>query len=205
MGRVPDSTISACRRVGLFGGTFDPPHAGHLSIARDAAEVLKLDEILWMPAGEPPHKQQADVTPAPIRLAMVRAAASVDPRFQVSSLEIERDGLSYTVDTLRALCIDSVDADWYLLIGLDQWCEMSSWRDPGRLGQLATVAVMTRGGESVVGDGGGIVEGMITVPVRRVDISSTGVRERVRHGLDISDCVPLGVAEIIGAEGLYRI
>lgn len=204
MGRAPDGTVVGRRRVGIFGGTFDPPHDGHVSVVRDVADALDLDEVLWMPAGEPPHKPDAGASPIAVRLAMTRAAAAADPRFRVSELEIGREGPSYTVDTLRELRAGDVSGgtDLFLIIGIDQYRAFDSWRAPDEIRVLAHVTVMDRGGTSL--EGSETLEGVVSVPVRRIDISSTEVRARAREGRDVSDLVPPAVARIIESEGLYR-
>lgn len=201
MGREAEG-VAGPRRVGIFGGTFDPPHHGHASAARDVAGALDLDEVLWVPVGEPPHKPDAGLTPAPLRLAMVEAMAALDPCFRVADLEMKRSGPSYTVDTLRELRAEAGrgDADFFLIMGIDQYRVLDSWRAPEELPVLAQLAVMDRGGESVLSP----PDRVMSVQVRRIDISSTDVRARVRDGRDISDLVPPAVARIIEAEGLYR-
>lgn len=198
----PDPTR---RRVGIFGGTFDPPHVGHVSVAADVADELGLDEVLWVPAGNPPHKSDAEPTPAPVRLRMVRAVVADDERFSVSEVEIGRSGPSYTVDTLRELIAhDLADADVYLIVGVDQYRALESWHRPDEIRGLATLAVMDRRG---VGLDPGELEredGVVHVPVRRVDVSSTQVRSRVARDEGIGDLVAPEVARIIEAEGLYR-
>lgn len=193
------------RRVGVFGGTFDPPHVGHVSVAADVADALDLDAVLWIPAGEPPHKSDAELTPAPVRLRMVRAATAADERFRVSEREIVRSGPSYTVDTLRELREEELgDADLFLIMGVDQYRAFGSWHCPEEILELATLAVMNRGGEGVGESEIGDDERVVQVPVRRVDVSSTTVRARVARHDRIEGLVPPEVARIIEAEGLYR-
>lgn len=202
------------RRVGVFGGTFDPPHRGHRSAAADVADALGLDEVVWIPAGDPPHKH-SEVTPAPSRLRMVRAITAGDERFRVSELEVAREGPSYTVDTLRALReSEPPGTDLFLIMGVDQYRAFESWREPDAIRSMATLAVMDRRGESVddtaVGDaadgpgGGRGREGVVRVPVGRVDVSSTRVRAAADRGDSIAEMVPAEVLRIIDAEGLYR-
>lgn len=199
MGPPPERSLE---RVGLFGGTFDPPHRGHVSVARDVADALELDRVLWIPADHPPHKTKVSLSPAGARLAMAEAASAADPRFEVSSLEIERGGTSYTVDTIRALRARLPDATLFLIIGVDQYRAFDSWCKPREIGAMCRIVVMDRGGES--GEDGRADVAARFVPVRRVDLSSTDVRAAVRAGADLSGLVPEGVEEIIGSEGLYR-
>ncbi|MDX1495128.1 MAG: nicotinate-nucleotide adenylyltransferase [Longimicrobiales bacterium] len=214
------------RRLGVFGGTFDPPHLGHRSVVEDVADFLGLDEVLWIPAGDPPHKAFQKLTPAPIRLRMVRAVTAGDERFRVSEIEVRREGPSYTVDTLRALREEHPDAKLFLIMGIDQYRALESWHRPDEVRSLATLAVMDRGGEALrdleagdadeahhpdealypheTQDGEAAGSGVIRVPVKRVDISSTRVRAAVDRGESITELVSPEVARIIEAEGLYR-
>jgi nicotinate-nucleotide adenylyltransferase len=136
---------------------------------------------------------------------MVREAARADPRFEVSTLELERPGPSYTVDTLRALHAADPDAELYLIMGVDQYKELDSWHDPERLLTYARLAVMDREGESAREASVDVpgARDAVFVPVQRVDVSSTAVREAVREGRDASAMLPPGVAAIIAREGLY--
>lgn len=129
-------------RVGVFGGTFDPIHQGHLTVAQDVLEALSLDRVIFVPAGRPPHKSFEGITPAPLRLRMVRSAVEGDPRFDVSDLELRREGPSYTVDTLQALREQESDADLFLILGADQWAGFGGWRDPEGIAGLARIVVM---------------------------------------------------------------
>jgi nicotinate-nucleotide adenylyltransferase len=202
---APDRTTGL--RIGLFGGTFDPPHVGHVTVARDVADALSLDRMLWMPAGIPPHKPSVKVTPASLRLEMVEAAALSDARFSVSDLELMRRGPSFTVDTLRALRDDDAAAELFLVIGADQLRVFDTgWKDPEEILRLATLAVMDRDGEdarSVAPDLPGM-EGLRHVPVTRVDLSSSAVREAVATGSDVTRMLPEAVLAVIRREGLYR-
>lgn len=194
------------RRIGVFGGTFDPPHVGHVRVARDVADALSLDEVLWVPAREPPHKIGAELTPPSLRLKMARAAANGDPRFRVSDVELRRPGPSYTVDTLRSVRSDRTGAETrlFLIMGFDQYRDFASWRAPDEIRSLATLAIMDRGGEGLGEADDGDREGIVRVPVQRVNVSSTEVRARVGGGADISDLVPPAVERIIRDEGLYQ-
>ena len=164
-----------------------------------------MDKLLWIPAGIPPHKRGGSVSPAGVRVAMVRAAAAGDPRFGVATLEVERDGPSYTVDTVRSLREDHPDAELYLIVGADQVAAFDTWREPERIVEHVRLAVMDREGESASRVTGALPPGadVVPVPVRRVDVSSTEVRRRVREGRDIGELVPAGVRAIIERERLY--
>ncbi|MGQ0560354.1 MAG: nicotinate-nucleotide adenylyltransferase [Gemmatimonadota bacterium] len=188
--------------IGIFGGTFDPPHAGHLIAAQDACAALSLDRLIFVPAAQPPHKQHGAISPADVRLAMLRAAVADDPLFEVSTVELERTGPSYMVDTLRALARLFPGDALHLLIGVDQVREFSSWREPQAILRLARVVMLARTGTEAPGPEAGFVRQ--TVAVTRVDISSTLIRARIAAGEPIRYLVPDAVAEIIASEGLYR-
>ena len=193
-------------RLGIFGGTFDPPHVGHVAVARDVADALGLDQVLWMPAGIPPHKLDAAVTPPGPRLAMVEAAAAADPRFTVSDVELVRHNPSYTVDTLRHLRKVYPDAQLFLLLGADQLRTLKDgWREPEEILRLAVPALMDREGEparEAAPDLPGM-ERAVHVPVTRVDVSATAIRAGVAAGEDVAAWLPPGVMDVIRREGLY--
>lgn len=191
-------------RLGLFGGTFDPLHVGHLIVAQDAIAALRLDRVLLIPAGIPPHKAGMAVTPGDARLEMLRLATRDDHRFSVETLELERDGPSYSVDTAQALRERYPDDELFLLIGADQYREIATWREPARLAGLVRIGVLARAGlGEVVATEGTPVEA-VSVPVTRVDISSTSIRQRVKTGQSVRYLVPAVVEEYIGKHKLYR-
>jgi nicotinate-nucleotide adenylyltransferase len=176
---------------------------GHVAVARDVADALDLERVLWIPAGDPPHKIDP-VTPRATRLEMVRAAAAADPRFEVSTLELDRPGPSYTIDTLRELRRSLPDVELFLIVGTDQFASFATWREPAAVAELARLAVMDRAGDRAADMRPGVPVGdAVFVPVRRVDVSSTDVRERVRAGRDVGDAVPEAVRAIIERERLY--
>lgn len=188
-------------RIGVFGGSFDPPHIGHLLAASDAFEALALDRLILMPAAVQPFKAgQAGATPDQ-RLAMVRLLAADDPRFEVSAIEIDRGGLSYTVDTLTAVASAWPAAELFLLVGADVPASFAKWRAPERIAQLATIVVLERSGEAP--ELGGLPGTWRALATRRIDISSTEIRQRVRDGKSIRGFVPDAVARFIAAERLY--
>ena len=185
-------------RLGVFGGTFDPPHIGHLVAAQDALSVLHLDRVILVPARVPPHKLHRPVTPGEIRLELVQAAVGGDPRFEVDDEELRRPGPSWTIDTLRALSERRPGSRLFLLLGTDQFSEFGTWRDPDGIRRLAEVAVLSRAGEAPAS------EGCISVPVTRIDVTSTDIRQRVAEGRPIRYLVPAAVEALIGRYGLYR-
>jgi nicotinate-nucleotide adenylyltransferase len=185
-------------RIGIFGGTFDPPHLGHLAVAQEVHHRLALDTVLWIPAALPPHKQTRQLTPGPVRLAMVRAAIAGDPRFSASDLELTRDGPSFTVHTLRQLSALHPGARLFLVLGADQAAELHTWLEPDEIRRLATLVAFARDGEEPPSLDGGTV-----VRVPRLDISSTEIRRRVAASEPIRYLVPAGVEAVLGVEGLY--
>ena len=191
-------------RSGVFGGTFDPPHVGHLLVALDVADALALDRIVWVPAFTQPFKVDEASTAPEHRLAMTRLVAGTDPRFVVDAVEIERGGLSFTVDTLRALTSLDPETTWVLCVGADAFCGFARWREPGAIAGMATVAVLTRDGAGADPAALAAVPGAVEVPVRRVDVSGTEVRARVRAGRSVHGFVTEPVAAYIAAHGLYR-
>jgi nicotinate-nucleotide adenylyltransferase len=187
-------------KIGVFGGTFDPPHIGHLAAAQDACVALSLDRLLFVPAAEPPHKRGNVVTSPAVRLAMLQAAVADNPQFEISTIELDRNGPSYSVDTLRELRNDYPGATFYLLIGVDQVREFRTWRASDEVLELATIAMLAREGAEAPPSADFVKE---TVPVTRIDVSSTLIRQRVREGKQIRYLVPDPVAEIIRQERLY--
>jgi len=203
-GPHPPSLRRSHVRIGVFGGTFDPPHVGHLILASDAQEALRLDRIVFVPTGAQPLKVDSPpVASAQDRLEMVRLAVADDACCIVDDAEINRKGLSYTVDTLEHLTERHPGAQLFLLLGEDALAGFEKWQNPGRIRDLATLAVMRR-----TGPADARVEttarGVITVSTRRVDVSATEIRERLRAGKSIKGFVPESVERFIDARGLYR-
>jgi len=191
--------------LGLFGGTFDPPHVGHLIVAQDAADALGLDRVAFIPAAQPPHKRGRPITPAPVRARMVELAIDGDPRFYLEPLELERTGPSYTADTLRALRARMPEAALTLLLGRDQYEELDSWHEADTVRRLARLGVMTRGAEPPFA--GALVPypspEVVVVDVTRIDVSSTAIRARAAAGLSVRHLVPPAVAQFIFDNRLY--
>lgn len=208
-------------QLGIFGGTFDPPHVGHLLAASDAIEHLGLDRLVFVPAAVQPLKAARDTAPALDRLAMVRLTVGRDPRLQADSVELDREGLSYTVDTLREFGRRYPSAERYFLVGADVLATFAQWREPQTVLELATLAVLTRRSDgeddarvqqAVVRRRGSVTTVLdealarrsTLVPTRRIDVSSTEIRDRVRAGRSIHGFVTDAVADYIGSHGLYR-
>lgn len=183
--------------IGLFGGSFDPVHCGHLIVARAAMEQLGLDEVRFMPAGAQPLKQGHGAPPAD-RLAMVREAVATEPGFAVEPIEVQRAGPSYTVETLATLTARLPGVPLVLLIGADAALDFRRWREPDEVRRLARVVVLTRDGAAAQ-----VPEDLEVVRVPAVEISATMIRARVRAGLSIRWLVPDAVADLIAARGLY--
>lgn len=188
--------------VGIFGGSFDPPHLGHLIVAQDALERLGLERVMLVPARVSPFKLDDEPrAPAELRLALTRAAVGDHPSLTVDELEVERSSPSYTIDTVRALRDRYPGVRWTLLVGADQWPSFARWREAEALADLTRITVMTRAGETP-DDGPDLPHR--TVAVTRVDLSSTLIRRRVREGRSIRYLVPEPVRALIEANGLYE-
>jgi len=191
-------------RIGVFGGTFDPPHIGHLLVANDAREALELDRLIFVPAGAQPFKVDTPpVASGQDRLEMVRLAVADDANYVVDDAEINRKGLSFTVDTLEHLSERNPAARLFLLMGEDVLAGFEKWRSPARIRELATLVAVSRGGlaESVADPA---MSAVLRVSTRRVDVSSTEIRERRRAGKSIKGFVPESVERFIDVRGLYR-
>jgi nicotinate-nucleotide adenylyltransferase len=186
-------------RLGVYGGAFDPPHLGHLVAASDACDALRLDRLLWIPSAV--HPLKAVRTAADVRLEMVRAAIAGDPRFQADDLELRRTGPSYTVDTLRELRAREPGAELFFVTGADNLRDLPRWREPDEVARLATLAVVSRAGDSLPADP---LYPARAVTVTRVDVSSTEIRRRVAAGLSIRYLVPEAVRAVVERERLYR-
>jgi nicotinate-nucleotide adenylyltransferase len=195
--------------IGVLGSAFNPPHLGHLALAQEALWQLGLDEVILMPTGSAPHKRIADDPGREQRLAMTRLAAADDSRFSVSTLEVEREGPSYTYETLEMLAKDSGDRELVFVMGADAAVGLESWREPRRVTELARLAVARRSGisdadvaavlRSLGADGGAT---MLEMP--QFGVSSSAVRERAAQGRPLRYLVPESVARFIEEKGIYR-
>lgn len=180
-------------RLGILGGTYDPPHVGHLIVAQDAVERLELDRLLVVPAKEPPHREVA--LPAGVRYRLVEAAFGQDPRFEVSDLELRREGASFTVDTLEEIVRRRAPEELFCVIGVDQLQVFESWHRPDRIVELSTLTVMNRGSEEPAPAGEDPRFSYRRLQVTRVEISSTYIRRRLREGRSVRYLVPEGFRE----------
>lgn len=196
-------------RIGLLGGTFNPPHHGHLICAEEARIQLDLDEVRLMPTGEPPHRALDPEQDAgrEQRLEMCRLAVAGQTGLSVSSKEIDRPGPSFTVDTLEELATDEPNNELVLIVGADQASAFGNWREPERIGELARIAVAARVDHDV-GEALAEVERAtgtkpLSFDMPRIDISSSLIRDRVYRGRVISHVVPPAVASYVAERGLY--
>ncbi len=190
-------------RLGVFGGTFDPPHVGHVSLTRELQESGALDEILWIPVGVPPHKPTNRLTSPKLRMEMARAAIDGCAHQRVSDIELLREGPSYTVDTLRALRSECSEAAPVLIMGSDQFAELPGWHEAEEVVRLADVCVLPRGGVELATLQPRLSVVWSVADVSPVDVSSSEVRRRVREARPYRHLVPVGVADIIEREKLY--
>jgi nicotinate-nucleotide adenylyltransferase len=189
-------------RIGLFGGSFDPPHVGHWLAAVDAFDRLSLDRLDFVPAGQQPLKASGHTATPSQRLDMLRAMTADDPRFAVNAVEIERGGLSFTVDTAAAYRASGPDDELFLLLGTDAASGLARWKEPERLVRLVQLVVLTRGVEAFTP--AGIGRDALVLETRRVDVSSTEVRRRASDGRSLRGFVLDAVAEQIRSASLYQ-
>lgn len=190
------------KRIGLFGGTFDPVHNAHVALARSALADLQLDAVRWIPAGQPWQKDR-QVTDAVHRAAMVQLAIAGEPRFELDRIEIDRAGPSFTLDTVRALQAAQPGQQWFLLIGQDQYAGLHTWNQWQELLTRVTLAVANRPGAAPAVHADVLRFPHRSVPLAMLDISSTDIRRRAAQGLDISTLVPADVAGYIDQHRLY--
>jgi nicotinate-nucleotide adenylyltransferase len=196
-------------RIGILGGTFDPPHIGHLVIAEEARQKLGLAKVYFVPAREPPHKRGEPVSPLQDRIAMLRLALKDHPFFAVSLAEAMRPGPSYTVDTMKQLLDEFPPAtELYFVMGMDSLAALPTWHEPSKLIDLCTLAVLKRPGYSANMDElekkiPGLASRVVFIPAPELEISSSDLQSRVRGGLSIAYMVPGCVAEYVAEHHLY--
>lgn len=205
-------------KVGIFGGTFDPPHVGHLLAASDAYDALGLERVVFVPNARQPLKADVPQSSPADRLTMVRLSVSGDDRFEVDPLEVERGGTSFSVDTLEAMAERGPHDERFFLVGADASQTFAQWKAPRRIAELARIAVMQRtaGDEeestmsaddlrAAIGEATGPAAAPpIVLRSRRIDVSSSEIRARVREGRSIHGFVTDAVARFIHERGLYR-
>jgi nicotinate-nucleotide adenylyltransferase len=194
------------RKIGLFGGTFDPVHTGHLLLADAVRGDAGLDKILFVPAAVPPHKPGGPKSGADDRLHMVHLATEGNPGFGVEDLELRRTGASYTVDTLAELQVSGEwkDVEWFLLMGADMLADLPNWKNPDEIIRRAGLLVMERPGFDVRDRETRFVRNAVFVNTPSLGISSTQIRRRIREGKSIRYWVPAAVESFIREKGLYR-
>lgn len=191
-----------------MGGTFDPVHMGHLLLAECAREELGLERVVFMPAGRPWRKASREVSPAQHRVAMLRLAVGDNEAFEVSTMEVEREGPTYTVETLAEMRRRDPGAALYFIVGEDALADLPNWREPQRILELATVVVAARTGEGpnlrqAEAMMPGLVAKAVWLRMPIIEISASGIRERIRLGLSIRYRVPATVEAYIREHGLY--
>jgi nicotinate-nucleotide adenylyltransferase len=205
------ATEVAARRIGFLGGTFDPPHLGHLWLGAMAADAMTLERVLFVPAAQPPHKRAQVVTRAADRMLLTRLAIATDPTFELSGIELERPGPSYTIDTVEQLqALYGATTTLYLVMAADSLDTIDTWREPDRLLERVEWVVGPRPGtplpdraalERRFGENAARIH-LLAGP--SLDVSSSAVRRRVAAGHTIRYLVPRGVEELIVERGLYR-
>ncbi len=196
--------------IGIFGGTFDPPHLGHLILADEALRRLQLEAVRWVVTGQPPHKPGRPITAANHRIRMVELAIADDPQFELSRIEVDRPGPHYAADTLELLSDREPDHRWAYLMGMDSLRDLAEWHDPARLVRLSSaIVVLNRPAidpdlERLEDQIPGLADKLRLLDVPLIDIASSDIRRRVRGGDPYRYLVPAPVAEYIASNGLYR-
>ncbi len=199
--------------IGILGGTFDPIHIGHLMMAEEAAAALDLDRVFFIPNRQPPHKDEEGVTPPDDRYLMTLKATAGNELFHVSRIELEREGPSFTIDTVLDIKEKIQDGSElnisektkiFLIIGMDSLLDLKNWKDPQKLVSEVILAVAPRPGCSNDSIPGWLLEKTVFLPMPAIDLSSSRIRQRVRCGKPIRYLVPPSVEEYIKTKGLYR-
>jgi nicotinate-nucleotide adenylyltransferase len=192
-------------KIGIFGGTFNPPHYGHLIVAEFIREEVGLDKIIFIPCSIPPHKQNneylSQIASPEHRFKMVKLAITGNKFFEVSDIEINRGGVSYTIDTVNYFVSNFPEEKFYLLIGADQFAEFHTWRKPDEIVQKVNLIVFNRPGFVIPKTEFSKFATFITIP--NIEISASTIRKRIRHGKSIKYLVPPAVEEYILANKLY--
>jgi len=198
-------------KTGILGGTFDPIHNGHLAIASEARAYLNLNEVIFLPAGQPWMKADNPISAAAHRVEMIRQAVQAKPYFKISTMEIEHKGPSYSADTVAQLKATSLAAsDIYFIVGWDNLTRLPRWKDPAKLIEMCFLVAVPRPGcerpnmKKLEAEIPGISKKVILMGKPRIDISATDIRDRVAKGLSINGLVPATVEKYIKENGLYR-
>ncbi len=191
------------QRIGVFGGTFDPIHTGHLAIAQAACEQAHLDRVLFVIAANPPHKHDNDITPATLRVDMTKSAIANNPLFEVCCIELDRSGPSYTADTLKDLHARYAPATLFFIAGYDSAMDLPRWRNPEAILKLATLLVAPRP-ENKAPLPPLIAENCAVLTMKEYPVSSSEIRSRMEQGEDMTAWLPAPTADFIAEKGLYR-
>lgn len=191
------------RRIGILGGTFDPPHLAHLAAAAATRHDLDLSEVWFVPAGRPPHKRARQVSPGRVRQALLEAALRGQRGFRVVTDELRRRGPSYTVDTLERLGQQHPGVEWWLVVGTDMLADLPNWRRPERVLELAGIAAVPRPGHRARWPRGLERRRFHVIDMPELGISSTELRRRARRGASLAYLVPPAVEKLIHRLGLY--
>ncbi len=195
-------------RLGVLGGTFDPMHNGHVAVAEAAVECTNLDEVVFVPTGNPPHRPPAEASPTQ-RLEMCRLATNDDPRFTVSDIEVTREGPSYTLDTLWALRGANPHAELFLVLGWDAASQLRSWHRPDEVLAIAPIVVVSRPGrnapaEADIRSAGLDPARIVLCPRPTPSVSGSEIRRAIAAGKSVADMVPPAVERYIAAHHLYK-
>jgi len=189
-------------KIGILGGTFDPIHCGHLTLARAARDQFQLSQVLFIPALNPPHKiDQRTITPASHRCRMIDIALSEEPDFEISRVEIDRSDISYTIETLRLLQKQYSGHSLFLILGVDSLNEIPTWREPQEIRNIVQLLVAHRPGEVAKEKSG---DGLSWIQMSLCSFSSSEIRERIRKGQDVDSMLPQGVDDYIRKNKLYQ-
>lgn len=197
-------------RLGIFGGTFDPPHVGHLILAAESLEQLHLDRLLWVLTAQPPHKLDQPITPLKMRLEMVKAAIADEPAFEISRIEIDRPGPHFAVDTIQLLDLQFPGAELYYLIGGDSLSDLPTWRNPqGLIEAIDGLGVMRRPRSRIDLDRlekviPGLINKVRFVDTPHLDISSSQIRKRAAEGKTYQYYLTEKVFQLVESAHLYR-
>lgn len=197
-------------KIGIMGGTFNPIHYGHLFLAENAYEQVQLDHILFMPSNHPPHKKDVQIMSSNDRVTMVKLAIEDNPHFLLSELEVHREGMTYTVDTLTEMTREQAEDEFYFIVGADSLINMPKWKNPLEVFKLCTIIAANREAmnrerlelqvEYLKKEYGARI---ILIDIPTIDISSRHIRERIQYGQSIRYYVPEKVAEYIKKQGLF--
>lgn len=185
------------KRLGVFGGSFDPPHLAHTLVARAALDQLSLDAVLWVPAGRPPHKTNRTLTDDHHRCAMIAGVIANEPRFRLDTRELDRKGLSWSVQTLESIAEEFPDAELYLIVGEDNYASFHTWRNPERIRELAEVVVYRRPDMDTASGDVTWLDGITS------DISSTDIRQLLQSDGQAGDLLHPETRDYIRSHGLY--